>query len=156
MFAIWMRGGKKKGCLGDLLMILMLIWILMTLTTVVMKVNSLFVIFKFYFCKHLWLLRLCWWWRWKWWLWWARCFVQVLLLQPFAVVATNRPKPSIFEAPSDAKTANFSTGSCSSFLFCFWECLFPCTKWLLWNSTLDIWWRIHIFTANNVEMESLT
>ena len=45
------------------------------------------------------------------------CFVQVLLVQPFAVVATNRPKPSIFEAPSDAKTANFSTDSFLSFVF---------------------------------------
>ena len=115
--------------------------ILMTITAIaVMKINSFFANFNFYFCMHLWWLMLCSWWqhlllvtmkmmivtkRT------SKCFVQVLLLQPFAVVATNRPKPSIFEAPSDAKTANFSTGSCSSFLFCFWECLFPSTKWLL-------------------------
>ena len=87
--------------------------------------NSFFANFNFYFCMQLWLLRLSWWWqqsslvtmkmmivtkRT------SKCFVQVLLLQPFAVVATNRPKPSIFEAPSDAKTANFSTDSWSSFL----------------------------------------
>ena len=98
----------------------------MTITTIaVMKMNSFFANFNFYFCKHLWWLRLCWWsqqsslvtlkimivTKRK-----SKCFVQVLLLQPFAVVATNRPKPSIFEAPSDAKTANFSTDSCSSFL----------------------------------------
>ena len=93
--------------------------ILMTITTIaVMKMNS-------FFCMHLWWLRLCWWWQHSLLVTMkmmivtkrtSKCFVQVLLLQPFAVVATNRPKPSIFEAPSDAKTANFSTDPCSSFL----------------------------------------
>ena len=36
----------------------------MTITTIaVMKMNSFFANFNFYFCKHLWWLRLCWWWQ---------------------------------------------------------------------------------------------
>ena len=35
-------------------------YVLMTITTIaVMKMNSFFANFSFYFCKHLWWLRLC-------------------------------------------------------------------------------------------------